>query len=123
MLRPSNRPLAIGSAPCTIVGTIGVATNVTGERQARRAADQSEQRYRNLFERNLAGVYRTTHRVHCCRKVGARSMPVDKRKPYRRWLLRWIPKGKRTKDPGPLCNLSCFGNNSISSRLWRFAKP
>ncbi|HTD51916.1 MAG TPA: PAS domain S-box protein, partial [Thermoanaerobaculia bacterium] len=43
-----------------VLGTIGVATNVTGERQARRAADQSEQRYRNLFERNLAGVYRAT---------------------------------------------------------------
>jgi diguanylate cyclase (GGDEF)-like protein/PAS domain S-box-containing protein len=39
---------------------IGVVTDVTEQRRAQRAADQSELRYRNLFERNLAGVYRTT---------------------------------------------------------------
>ncbi len=43
-----------------VTGVIGVATNVTGQRQAERAADQSEMRYRLLFEGNLAGVYRTT---------------------------------------------------------------
>ena len=43
-----------------MTGVIGVATNVTGQRQAERAADQSEMRYRLLFEGNLAGVYRTT---------------------------------------------------------------
>ena len=43
-----------------VAGVIGVATNVTGQRRAERAADQSETRYRMLFEGNLAGVYRTT---------------------------------------------------------------
>src|SRR5215831_18952803 len=41
-------------------GAVGVAIDVTEQQKARRAADQSELRYRNLFERNLAGVYRTT---------------------------------------------------------------
>src|SRR5262249_23122365 len=43
-----------------VAGVIGVATNVTRERRAERAANQSEMRYRMLFQGNLAGVYRTT---------------------------------------------------------------
>lgn len=43
-----------------VLGAIGVATNVTDQRRAERAADQSEMRYRMLFDGNLAGVYRTT---------------------------------------------------------------
>jgi len=64
-----------------VIGTIGVATNVTGERQARRAANQSELRYRNLFERNLAGVYRTTlHGVFLdCNDSFARIFGYDSR--------------------------------------------
>jgi diguanylate cyclase (GGDEF)-like protein/PAS domain S-box-containing protein len=44
----------------TVLDVIGVATNVTDQRRAERAANQSEMRYRMLFEGNLAGVYRTT---------------------------------------------------------------
>ncbi len=40
------------------VGAIGVATDVTEKRHAEQALQTSELRYRNLFERNLAGVYR-----------------------------------------------------------------
>src|SRR5215471_3765434 len=43
-----------------VAGVIGVATNVTEQRRAERAANQSEMRYRMLFQGNLAGVYRTT---------------------------------------------------------------
>ena len=43
-----------------VLDVIGVATNVTDQRRAERAANQSEIRYRMLFEGNLAGVYRTT---------------------------------------------------------------
>jgi diguanylate cyclase (GGDEF)-like protein/PAS domain S-box-containing protein len=43
-----------------VLDVIGVATNVTDQRRAERAANQSEMRYRMLFEGNLAGVYRTT---------------------------------------------------------------
>jgi PAS domain S-box-containing protein len=38
----------------------GMARDVTGEVLAKRALRKSEKRYRLLFERNLAGVYRTT---------------------------------------------------------------
>jgi len=64
-----------------VIGTIGVATNVTGERRARQAADQSELRYRNLFERNLAGVYRTTldGRFLDCNDSFARIFGYDSR--------------------------------------------
>ncbi len=44
----------------SVTGVIGVATNVTRQRRAEQVADQSEMRYRLLFEGNLAGVYRTT---------------------------------------------------------------
>jgi diguanylate cyclase (GGDEF)-like protein/PAS domain S-box-containing protein len=43
-----------------IIGVIGVATDVTEQQRAREAAQASEQRYRTLFERNLAGVFRST---------------------------------------------------------------
>src|SRR5262249_30645746 len=42
------------------IGVIGVAIDVTEQQRARRAADLSETRYRHLFERNLAGVFRTS---------------------------------------------------------------
>ncbi|HEY6928770.1 MAG TPA: PAS domain S-box protein, partial [Thermoanaerobaculia bacterium] len=41
-------------------GVVGVAVDVTEPQRARRAAQTSENRYRHLFERNLAGVFRTT---------------------------------------------------------------
>jgi diguanylate cyclase (GGDEF)-like protein/PAS domain S-box-containing protein len=40
-------------------GLVGVATDVTEQTQARLAWRASELRYRNLFDHNLAGVYRT----------------------------------------------------------------
>jgi len=39
---------------------IGTVTDVSGRRQIEEALRLSEQRYRTLFERNLAGVYRST---------------------------------------------------------------
>ncbi|HYB53069.1 MAG TPA: PAS domain S-box protein, partial [Thermoanaerobaculia bacterium] len=41
-------------------GAVGVAIDVTEQQRARRAADRSETRYRHLFERNLAGVFRSS---------------------------------------------------------------
>lgn len=41
-------------------------------------------------------------------------------KPYCKPVLRWTPNGNRIKDPGPLVNLSCFGNSSTPSK-WRFS--
>ena len=43
-----------------VLGVIGVATDVTEQRRADQALRASELRYRMLFERNLAGVFRST---------------------------------------------------------------
>lgn len=43
-----------------ITGVIGFATDVTDRRLVERRLEQSERRYRALFDRNLAGVYRST---------------------------------------------------------------
>ncbi|HVE65910.1 MAG TPA: PAS domain S-box protein, partial [Thermoanaerobaculia bacterium] len=43
-----------------VLGVIGVATDVTEQRRADQALRASESRYRMLFERNLAGVFRST---------------------------------------------------------------
>ncbi len=40
--------------------SIGTVTDISGRRQIEEALQVSERRYRALFERNLAGVYRTT---------------------------------------------------------------
>jgi diguanylate cyclase (GGDEF)-like protein/PAS domain S-box-containing protein len=44
----------------SVEGVIGVATDVTEQRRADQALHSSELRYRTLFERNLAGVFRST---------------------------------------------------------------
>ena len=43
-----------------IMGIIGVATDVTEQHRADQSLRASEARYRTLFERNLAGVFRST---------------------------------------------------------------
>ena len=48
---------AAGSQPALCIGTV---TDVSGRRQIEEALRLSEKRYRALFERNLAGVYRST---------------------------------------------------------------
>jgi len=43
-----------------VIGIIGVATDVTEQHRADQSLRASEARYRTLFERNLAGVFRST---------------------------------------------------------------
>jgi PAS domain S-box-containing protein len=43
-----------------ITGTFGVSRDITERKQYEQSLHASEQRYRQLFERNLAGVYRVT---------------------------------------------------------------
>ncbi|MBU2622822.1 MAG: PAS domain S-box protein [Proteobacteria bacterium] len=59
----------------------GIARDVTGEVLAKRALKKSEKRYRLLFERNLAGIYRTSidGRLLDCNDAFARIYGYDSR--------------------------------------------
>ena len=64
-----------------VIGVIGVATDVTEQQRARQAALASEQRYSTLFERNLAGVFRSTldGRLLDCNDAFARIFGYESR--------------------------------------------
>jgi PAS domain S-box-containing protein len=59
----------------------GLVTDITQRKTAEESLRQSEQRYRLLFERNLAGVFRcsTTGDVLDCNDSGARILGYDSR--------------------------------------------
>ena len=63
------------------VRLLGTAQDITGRREAEKALRESEERYRLLFERNLAGVYRTTldGRVLDCNDAFARIFGYETR--------------------------------------------
>jgi len=69
---------AAGGRPARSIGTI---SDISGRRQIEEALRVSERRYRALFERNLAGVYRTTieGRILDCNESFARIFGYSSR--------------------------------------------
>jgi diguanylate cyclase (GGDEF)-like protein/PAS domain S-box-containing protein len=69
-----------------IIGVVGMALDTTERDRAMAALAASEQRYRLLFERNLAGVYRTTldGRILDCNDACARILGYASREELRR---------------------------------------
>jgi diguanylate cyclase (GGDEF)-like protein/PAS domain S-box-containing protein len=63
------------------VRLLGTAQDITARKEAEKALRESEERYRLLFERNLAGVYRTTldGRVLDCNDAFARIFGYESR--------------------------------------------
>ena len=85
----------------SVAGVIGVATNVTEQRRAERAANQSELRFRMLFQGNLAGVYRTTleGKILDCNDSFARIFGYDSRDEVlglSAWDFYLTPEDRRT---------------------------
>jgi len=81
----SFKTAAIRDARGNLLGTTGIASDVTGQREIEEARRVSEARFRNLFERNLAGVYRTTldGRVIDCNESFARMLGYSSREEVR----------------------------------------
>ncbi len=82
----SFRTTAIRDSRGRLLGTAGIASDITGEPEIEEARRMSEARFRNLFERNLAGVYRTTldGRVIDCNESFARILGYSSREELRR---------------------------------------
>ena len=59
-----------------VVGVTSIGQDITEQKWAEVALKKSERRYRNLFERNLAGVYRTTcdGQILDCNEAYARAL-------------------------------------------------
>ncbi len=66
ILRPDGRRVILDLSTRLVaqggklVGVLGIGRDITDRKRSEQALRASEQRYRTLFERNLAGVYRTT---------------------------------------------------------------
>ena len=106
----------------------GMARDVTGEVLAKRALKKSEKRYRLLFERNLAGVYRTTidGRLLDCNNAFARIYGYESREEIMQRAaedLHVSPEARQDfiaalKSKGMHLNLESQGRRKDGSLIW-----
>src|SRR5258706_2961314 len=111
-----------------VLDVIGVATNVTDQRRAERAANQPEIRDRMLFEGNLAGVYRTTleGRILDCNDSFAQIFGYSSREEVLAlpaWDFYPTPEDRQTalarlKERGTLSNFEQCLRRKDDSHVW-----
>ena len=106
----------------------GMARDVTGEVLAKRALKKSEKKYRQLFERNLAGVYRTTidGRLLDCNDAFARIYGYESREEamqHKAMDLHVSPKARQEyistlQARGMLLDFEIQGRRKDGSLIW-----
>ena len=103
----SFKTAAVRDAQGDLLGTTGIASDITGQREVEEARRVSEARFRNLFERNLAGVYRTAldGRIIDCNESFARMLGYasrdEVRGPQRPGLLPGTRRPRRVPRATP----------------------
>jgi PAS domain S-box-containing protein len=77
----STTKMPLRDADGTIIGTFGVSRDITERKRVEEALRESEERYRRLFERNLAGVFQGTldGRILHCNDAYARILGYSSR--------------------------------------------
>ncbi|HEY1434448.1 MAG TPA: PAS domain S-box protein [Thermoanaerobaculia bacterium] len=106
----SFKTAAVRDARGNLLGTTGIASDVTGQREIEEARRTSEARYRHHFERSLAGVYRATRdgRLIDCNAAFARMLGFASREEARGRNLREVYPDPSERDAF-LARLSASG--------------
>jgi len=96
----SFKTAAVRDARGNLLGTTGIASDVTGQREIEEARRTSEARYRHHFERSLAGVYRATRdgRLIDCNASFARMLGFASREEARGHDLRDVYPDPSERD-------------------------
>lgn len=110
-----------------LIGVWGTQRDITGKRKAEKALLASEERYRLLFERNLAGVFRSTvgGKILDCNESFARMLGYGRQELMEQssWSLYAAPRDReayvyRLKQQFALSNVELRLRRKDGSLLW-----